>query len=360
MRSQKLAWALLLGICVAFTWGLISLYELRFVAGDIYPAYSSLRSDPLGAEALFDSTAQLPGYSARRNFQELENLHDRNVTILCLGEDPFSFALAQEDDLKRLAETASRGVRLVFALRPVKHKPASENMAVKGAALERRWGITFDYIPRLAIEAQSDTDDQERLLPKKTALVMKEGGHASPVIEKQFGAGSVVLIGNAYPFSNEALATERDANLLARAIGPFRTILFDEHHLGLSEDASVVMLARKYRLTGLAGGLLLLAALLIWRNSASLLPRRRQPPASEARLASDRGSASALHHLLRRNIAETDLVPTCVAEWEKSRQEARGCTPEKLSIIRQLASTPGKGRATELYRTLQSIITQRD
>src|SRR5258708_26058278 len=138
MRNQKLAWGLLAVISVAFAWGLISLYERRFVAGDIYPAYSSLRSDPLGAEALYDSTAQLPGYSVRRNFQEMEQLRDRNVTLLWLGEDPFSFPLAQEDDLKRLEQTASRGVRLVFALRPVKHKPASENMEVKGAALERR------------------------------------------------------------------------------------------------------------------------------------------------------------------------------------------------------------------------------
>jgi hypothetical protein len=354
MTSPKLAWALLLGVSIAFGWGLIRLYGLRFDAGDIYPVYSSMRSDPLGAEAFFDSASQLPGYSTRRNFQELEHVRDRNATILWLGEDPFSFALAQEDDLKHFEELAARGVRLVFAMMPVKRKPASENMAVKGGALERRWGVTFDYVPRLAAELPFDTSDH----PKKTALVMKAGGVASPIIEKQFGAGSVVLVGNAYPFSNEALATERDAALLARAIGPFHTILFDERHLGLTEDASVVMLARKYRLTGLAGGLLLLAALLIWRNSSSLLPRRRQPAAGEARLAA--GRDSALHHLLRRNIAEADLVPTCVAEWEKSRYDGRACSPEKLSIIRRLAAAPEKRRALEVYRTLRSIITQRD
>jgi hypothetical protein len=354
MRSQKLAWALLLGVSIAFGWGLIQLYELRFAAGDIYPVYSSLRSDPLGAEAFFDSASQLPDYTTRRNFQELEHVSDRNATILWLGEDPFSFALAQEDDLKHFEEIAARGVRLVFAMTPVKRKPASENMAVKGGALERRWGVTFDYVPRLAAELPFDTGDH----PKKTALVMKTGGVASPIIEKSFGAGSVVLVGNAYPFSNEALATERDAALLARAIGPFHTILFDERHLGLTEDASVVMLARKYRLTGLAGGLLLLASLLIWRNSSSLLPRRRQPAVDEARLAA--GRDSALHHLLRRNIAEADLVPTCVAEWEKSRYDGRACSPEKLAIIRRLAAAPEKRRALEVYRTLRSIITQRD
>ena len=360
MRSSKVAWALLLVVSIAFVWGLISLYEQRFVEGDIYPVYSSLRSDPLGAEALFDSAAHLPGYSTRRNFQEPENVRDRNATILFLGANPFTFALFPEEDLKEMEAIAARGVRLVFAMTPVKKKPASEKMAVKESALERRWGVTFEYVPRPANEAQSFSGDQGRLAPKQTALVMKTGSTASPFIEKQFGAGSVVLVGNAYPFSNEALATERDTALLARAFGPFHTIIFDERHLGLAEEASVVMLARKYRLTGLAGGLVLLAGLLIWRNSSSLLPRRRPLAASEARLAAERDSASALQHLLRRNIAEADLVPVCVAEWVKSRHESRGCSPERLSIIRKLAAAPGKSRAAELYRTLQSIITQRD
>ena len=360
MTNTRLAWTLLIVVSIAFVWGLISLYELRFEAGDIYPVYSALRSDPLGSEALFDSVAQLPGYSARRSFQDVEHVRDRNATILFLGADPFTFALFAEEDFKQMEEIASRGVRLVFAMAPVKRKPPSEKMAVKDSALERRWGVTFDYIPSPASEAQSFTGDQGRLVPKKTALVMKTGSAASPVIEKQFGSGSVVLVGTAYPFSNEALATERDVALLARVIGSFRTIIFDEHHLGLSEEASVVMLARKYRLTGLAGGLLLLAGLLIWRNSSSLLPRRRAPAATEARLATERDSASALHHLLRRNIAEADLVPLCVAEWEKSRHESRGYSPEKLGIIRKLASAPGKPRAADVYRTLQSIITQRD
>src|SRR5207244_5727380 len=102
MRSSKVAWALLLVVSIAFVWGLISLYEQRFVEGDIYPVYSSLRSDPLGAEALFDSAAHLPGYSTRRNFQEPENVRDRNATILFLGANPFTFALFPVEDLKEL------------------------------------------------------------------------------------------------------------------------------------------------------------------------------------------------------------------------------------------------------------------
>ncbi len=123
-----------------------------------------------------------------------------------------------------------------------------------------------------------------------------------------------MLVDSAYPFSNEALASERNTELLSRVLGTNRTIIFDERHLGLSENASLVMLARKYRLAGLGLGLLILAMLFIWRNSSSLLPARRTSAVDEARPA----LASALQHLLRRNIPEPELIATCLAEWEKS------------------------------------------
>src|SRR5579859_2884249 len=185
--NSRLSWAILLIVSLAFGWGLIELYQLRFVSGDIYPVYSSLRSDPLGSEALFDSLAELPGYSTRRNFRELDRLRDTNATILWLGEDPFTFALNADEDLKQIEDIASRGVRLVFVMAPVKPKPSGDRTDVKGLALERRWGITFEYA--------GGTPTRE-LLPKKTALVMKADGQPSPLIEKHFGTGSVVLVGN--------------------------------------------------------------------------------------------------------------------------------------------------------------------
>ena len=51
-----------LGLVLAvFVAGLILLFRLRLGQGDVFPAYSSLRADPLGTLALHDSLAQLPG-----------------------------------------------------------------------------------------------------------------------------------------------------------------------------------------------------------------------------------------------------------------------------------------------------------
>jgi len=346
----------LAAVCAAFAWGLVRLYDLRLVAGDIYPVYSSYRSDPLGAKVLFESLAQLPGYSVERNFRDLDDRHQNSGTMLWLGEDPFVFALRPEEDFKQFEAIASSGIRLVFAMTPVKRVTSSAQMTVKESALQNRWGITFVYVSRLP----SEVEDQDGPLPKRTALVIKMGVKVTPIVEKQFGRGSVVLVDTAYPFSNEALATERDTPLLERVLGANHAVIFDEHHLGLSEDASIVMLARKYRLMGLAVGLLVLAGLFIWRNSSPLLPPRRRPAWNEARLAAGRDSASALQHLLRRNIAESDLIPTCVAEWEKSGRDGRSYSPDKLAAIRRLATSQGKRNPAEVYRKMQSVISHRD
>jgi hypothetical protein len=232
----------------------------------------------------------------------------------------------------------------------------AEQMEIKESPMEKRWGVKFTYTKR----PPAQRDESEGALPRRTALVMSSQGQATPIIEKQFGTGSIVLLDNAYPLSNEALAAERNTALLSRVLGPHRTIIFDEHHLGLSENPSIVMLARKYRLMGLAVGLLVLAILFIWRNSSPLLPPRRPPAINGIALAEERGSASALRHLLRRNISEADLIPTCLAEWEKSGRDGRLYSTEKLEIVRRLAAPQLKTNPLEVYRKMQSVISHRD
>jgi len=65
--SNKSLTVLAIALACGFCYGLWKLYELRFAAGDIYPPYSSLRADPMGSKALYESILQLPGASAARN-----------------------------------------------------------------------------------------------------------------------------------------------------------------------------------------------------------------------------------------------------------------------------------------------------
>jgi hypothetical protein len=97
--------------------------------------------------------------------------------------------------------------------------------------------------------------------------------------------------------------------------GPATEIVFDENHFGVVETGSVVKLMRKYHLEGALAVLLLVAGLFLWRSASSLLPSRA--PRAEHALTG-RDSLEGMTALLRRGIAERDLVRICVEEWKKT------------------------------------------
>lgn len=73
-RHLPLAALGLAAALVIFGWGIVHLFELRFAGGDVYPAYSTFRKDPLGAAAFHDALAALPGLSVERNLRPLAAL----------------------------------------------------------------------------------------------------------------------------------------------------------------------------------------------------------------------------------------------------------------------------------------------
>src|SRR5437667_8552085 len=83
---------LLLALGAALTFGIVQLFELRFEVGDVYPEYSSLRSDPLGAMALYESLERLPGLSVRRDHSAANQLPEgKNTTYLHLAAGTFDW-----------------------------------------------------------------------------------------------------------------------------------------------------------------------------------------------------------------------------------------------------------------------------
>lgn len=269
MRSSQF-WILLLG--GVFMFGIWRLFDLRFATGDVYPRYSSLRADPEGTRALYDSLSEMPGYQVSRNYRPLARLAPGDQTVLYLGSSPEDL-----DQIKALEDLAKAGARVVIAFRA---NPA-------GAKIKES--------------------------------------------ERQVGRGSIVIAPSAYPFTNLALERDRDTALLLRLIGPNKRTVFDEEHLGVSENGSIATLARKYNLQAFVAALLLLAALFVWKNSVSLLPPKELPPAG---YAAAKDTASGLANLLRRNIPKSQLVKICFEEWEKTRPRV---SPERLARVKPIA-----------------------
>ena len=353
MRSSWKAWILLLAVGAGFAYGLARLFELRFAEGDIYPPYSSLRSDPMGAKALYDSLALLPGVSVTRNFRPLERLTCTGCTVFLFGLEPFAFERLTDDKFQELENVAKGGARVVIAMRPVRRLTPPKAGAVPPKkdpqTIEKRWGVAFGYIA----SETPDVEERRGSMPKQTALYFLDGGKRVSRWEHKFGDGVIILVASSYPFSNEALDRDRDTELLASLAGPSKSIVFDEAHLGVGESQSVATLIRKYQLQGVVAALLLLAGLFAWKNSAALLPPKSTSGSDDGPREATGDAVSGLAHLLRRHVPRTALFRVCVTEWERSRS----CSPEKTGRIKALAANAIG--ADEGYRKASRILAER-
>jgi hypothetical protein len=104
---------------IGFALGLWHLLQLRFESGDIYPPYSSLRSDPLGTMALYESLELLPGVTVRRDFSTDNQLPSgQGTTYLHLAATPRFWNRIEEDVFKEVEAFLFNGGRLVVTFFP--------------------------------------------------------------------------------------------------------------------------------------------------------------------------------------------------------------------------------------------------
>jgi hypothetical protein len=363
--NKRLPILILLGCAALFIFGLVQLFKLRFEAGDVYPPYSSLRSDPLGTRAFYESLEKMPSLLVRRDFSSENVLPDgRETTYLQVAAERFDWAWLPEELTAEIDRFLLRGGRLAITFFPeakgspffpivATNAPASKNAPSKSSkkkaaqpknaaelllrrlSLKERWGVEFGMVPLQqgvgdAYQPVQVLNQTDLALPPAlnwhsgivfTNLnpawqVIYARGTNAVVIERRFGPGSVVLASDSFFLSNEALTRDRHADLLAWTIGPGKHVFFDEAHLGLMDTSGVATLMRKYRLHGLAAGLMLLAALFIWKNSVSFVPPYSDEP--EQGHVAGKDAAAGFVNLLRRNIAPHDVLRVCFDEWTKS------------------------------------------
>ena len=346
---KKPATILLLALlAAAFAGGALYLFNGQFPGGDGYPAYSTLRSGPAGAKVIFESLSRLAGVTVARSYLPLERLPDRASTVIFLGVEPRGFVTQQNDETHALEEFAQRGNRLVFAMgEPSGREPA------RPAPLEKLWGLRF------GLEFDKRGHGTLYFAEAKNWEILEGTGTRPVVIDRAFGKGSIVLVADSRLFSNENVAharmragsppAETQTALLTQIIGPHARIVFDESHFGILESGSVVALARRFRLHGMALGLAMVAILFIWKNVSSF------PPAAAPREEKvfGRTSVAGLVTLLRRHIAPDRLASACWQEWLKShaRDIAPGRRAQAEAALRHRASSP-----TEALREIQTIV----
>ena len=379
--------SILLAVLMAglFLFGLFKLFVLRFEQGDVYPPYSTLRSDPLGTKALYTSLEYLVGDNLRRNYGGLPRLTpEANTTFLYLGASGREWELNQEAPIGTLEQMAGKGGRIVISFtsatgflagsdlageersgdqgREADTDPeagdtetqagpregrGSRESACDGADPEgdceaenifRRWGLrlahNYDKAPEEAVYSAAE-GSLESPISWHTSRVFSEldtkwrriytcNDHPV-VIERDFDGGTIVLSADSYIFSNEAMRNHRYPELLAWVLGDQNEIVFDESHLGVRRDLGIADLARRYRLYWLLFAFVVFAGLYVWKNASYFVP----PLVDQAGEATDginssRDYKEGLISLLRRNLRTRDILGICLTEWEKSFRTAGG------------------------------------
>lgn len=376
--------------------GFLRVLEKRFATGDVYPHYSTLRSDPLGSRALHDSLAALPGLTVSRNYRPLMNLRtlDADSTLWLGGLEVETLGqLRAPEDSPVLAAIRDGGARLVITLDPraapafgarssIANEEESDDEGEEddpaGKKLTQLLGVRVTpadkpeapddgWPPRPGENAPEDLPAW-RAPHRFTDLdgawrVAARVGDDPVVIERSFGSGTVVMASDSYFASNEALWREASPGFLLWLIGGKTRLIFDETLHGSVESGGAMKMIRRYRFHGFLIGLLILVALLAWRGGTSLTPGsetlERGLVGDDAVLGED--AASGLERLLRRNIPPSRLPRTCVSVWRDSagrrhRTESESRRREIDALLAEHERDPRHPGPVETIRRISRLL----
>jgi hypothetical protein len=369
--------------------GLYRLVELRFDSGDVFPASSSLRSDPMGCKALFQALGRCD-VVAERNYRELRMLKgEQGTTLYWLGADETLLEKAGEQQAKSLQSLAVQGDRVVIAFDGGKRKsPAgvargdaagktrtADAASTAGAGAAGAWGVDIVAIEAPpasgTIPAASLSDgalDLPRAIPLRASRYFRRTApwravysynNEPVVLERTMGKGSMVLLVDPYLFSNEAMRNDRHAGLISWLQGANHSALFDEAHLGVYDTPGMMTLIRKHRLIPILLALLALAALQVWKSAipfAAVSQLEEVNPEGEKR-----DHFSGLVNLLRRNIAPHEVMSTCFKEWRHSFSGELKNLPELAGELQKVLDEEQAGPAAKrdpvaLYRRMTELL----
>ena len=114
--------------------GVLKLFLLRFEAGDVYPAYSSLRSDPLGSRAFYSSLENINDTLIGRNYRSQQMLEfNENTAFFYIGTSVFDSDSVSAEWFQVFERLTNAGGRLVLSFLPVEKKPANWRMSACAA-----------------------------------------------------------------------------------------------------------------------------------------------------------------------------------------------------------------------------------
>jgi hypothetical protein len=369
-------WFILIGSLFALGFFGYQTLKTRLETGTSLPEYSTYRADAKGLKALYESLGMTDRITVRRRLQPSITLPSGdNKVLVFAGVSPTEMPLSLQDS-ELLDHWLATGGRLIVAFRPgaktvenANEKTVEDNHAQRDPALPiawgnliHRWGAHLTPIngpqPGKATSTLFATPSRwfshcafDQLTPEWKSVAILNGQNV--IVERVFGFGSIVLLSDTYPLSNEALATDRQTEFLIWLINDRASIVFDEIHLGIAENADIMTLARRYGLQGALISLVAVLLLFVWRCQYSLIPRRKAD--KDELTVSGSGSEQTFLNLLQRSVPEKDLLPVCIETWVKSAKP----TATQLATAKgfQFGANESQ-RAVESYNRLTTLLNE--
>ncbi len=340
--------------------GAVNLFLLRFDKGDLYPEYSSLRTDPFGTKALHDIYADYGAWRVSRNYRPIAEIPSPEDTTLIIAGLPSATRLLPELIETDLNAFVVSGGRLLLFLAPqAEGRPGREPVrpshgdgagkkdvpqtAAEGEktvdthrvteSFGMKWGFTVrggragstgtakSLVPAPGFTSFKETRSYSQCwlsLDSPPWEVVFTCNGKTAAAARPAGRGSLVVATANYPISNEGIRSCPDPLLLRWLVGGRANGVFDESLNGLSEKRNLAWLARRCGLELICANIILLALLLIWRNLATVENSGPGDAADDGKIVTPHGSFTALVNLLARAVPPDKLLAACVDEWEKT------------------------------------------
>jgi hypothetical protein len=380
MQPRKIAgaaaWIVLIGGFSALFFFGSQMFRIRLETGDSYPEYSTYRADPKGLKAFYESLQATDQIQVSRRLQTSKILPSGENQLLVVAGLRADQQIVSDEDSQLFDHWVATGGRLLIALGPepsqlLKTSPSSRTIqedkgnpsSIPWRIFIRRWGAQI--APLSDISSATATSTLFGLIPRwlgrnffdrltpEWKVIAGQGGK-DVIVERAFGRGSIVLLADSYPLSNEALATDRNTGFLLWLIDNRRGVLFDETHLGLTEHPGIMTLANRFGLQGTLFSFVAVLLLFIWKCQYTLLPRAKLD--RNCLIVSGNSSDQAFLNLLPRAVPSRDLLKVCISTWLKTARP----TVAQLAILEEFRSDTGPVKPIlERYNRLTALLNEK-
>ena len=252
---RAVAWAILAAGFLGLLFFGLHTFRMRLETSNSLPEYSTYRADPKGLKVLYESLRASDLIHVSRRLESSRILPSGEGQILIVAGVRADQETVSGEDVQWLDHWLTTGGRIVVALHPEQNQ-VTHSQAVSSAnqeatedtssalwqSLIKRWGV--EIVPLKDIRAATAESTLfgtiSRWLGRNSFAqatpdwkVIAVQGPKNVIVERAFGHGSIVLLADSYPLSNESLAADRNTDFLLWLIDNRRGVLFDETHLGL-------------------------------------------------------------------------------------------------------------------------------